>query len=84
MHSLLEIKVHIKRGLVLLSKTESVADKTPILLILWLDILISSLHLRMQGFPSAAIKLSEQKSLFLNFITVKVSSTECKTLGKLF
>lgn len=47
MHSLPVIKVHIKGKLVLLSKTESVADKTPILLILWLDILISSLHLHM-------------------------------------
>lgn len=45
MHSLLAIKVHIRGELGLLSKTESVAAETPILLIIWLDILISSLHM---------------------------------------
>lgn len=67
MHSLLAIEEPVKERLELLSKTESVADKTPILLILWLDILISSLHLHMcRAFPLLPSNFQRKESLFLN------------------
>lgn len=84
MHSLLAIKVHIRGELGLLSKTESVAARTPIILILWLDILISSLHLYVCRASPLLTSNLQKKNLFLNQVHYSKSSKECKTLGKLF
>lgn len=68
MHSLLAVEavISVNERLVLLSKTESVADETPILRILWLDILISSLHLHVcRASPLLPSNLQRKKSFFL-------------------
>jgi len=85
MHSLLAIKVHIKVGLVLSSKTETVADKTSTLLILWLDTHFSP-HLHLcRASPLLPPNFQNRNHYFLiNFITVNVSNTKHETLGKLF